>query len=169
MPYPAFAPGQTVTAAMLLAMQPVYAVKAVTEALPSSTSFQADDELTLPVLADAVYEAVFVLYPSGNPIGTGGIKTMWSVPSGTTGLKACVGGVGADRNSTLMRASAHNLGTQVTYNLESAAAASAVVERSIMTVGGTAGNLTLQWAQVASNATATNILASSYLRLQRLA
>lgn len=173
MPYPIFLAGQGLRASQLAAMQPRYAVKTATEAVASSTTLQNDDSLTLPLQAGGVYEVEMVLIPAGNGSTAaagdrGQFKTAWLTPAGSTGLKTCVGQVGPDRDSSLMRSSSHNFGTSVTYDLEGTGTASAVVEKAIVTVGGTAGDLTLQWAQAAVGATPTNLLTGSYLRVLRV-
>lgn len=175
MPYPVFLAGQGLTAGQLAAMQPQYIVKPAQESVGSSTTLQDDDHLRSPLVAGAVYDVRFLLYAAGNgstgpttPADQGRIKTAWSVPPGCTGLKACMGHVGPDRDSSLMRSSSHNFNTAVNYDLESTASASAIIERSLLTVGGTAGDLRLQWAQVNVGGTPTLILAGSSLRITRV-
>jgi hypothetical protein len=62
---------------------------------------------------------------------------------------------------TSVRASRHNLVTAVGYGLDGAA--TSAIHESFLVSTTTAGTLTLQWAQVTANATATVLSTSSYM------
>jgi hypothetical protein len=65
-----------------------------------------------------------------------------------------------------MRASGHQIATAIPYQLDTAAVG--IEEEGIVTIGSTAGNIRLQFAQNTANATATTVQAASYMTAERL-
>jgi hypothetical protein len=145
-----------------------YVVKPTNESLSSSTTFQADNDLVL-ALAAGTYEVEVFLIVTGPAAAD--IKTAWTVPSGATGSRLCIGPTSVAASftgqaETQARMSAHGWGTSVSYSIDTAAVA--IVERGPLVVT-TAGTLTLTWAQVTTNATATVVGTNSYLKVTRIA
>ena len=148
---------------------PWYSVKPANESVTSSTTVQNDNDLTVVLAASATYEVEAFLIVTGPTAAD--IKTQWTVPSGATGSRLCVGPTPTaagftGQGQTEARMSAHGWGTTVTYSIETAA--TVICERGPL-VTTTAGTLTLQWAQVTSNATATVVGTNSYLKVTRIA
>jgi hypothetical protein len=122
----------------------------------SITTPTNDTDLTVALLANATYIVRFygiIASPS-----TADFRTAWSVPSGATGLKYCLGPnpTATSRDATTMRTGAHGHTTQVDYGLESPGF-SGIQEHGVVSTGATAGNMSIQWAQVASVASNTTM------------
>jgi hypothetical protein len=135
----------------------------------ADTTFLSDTHLVLPVRANARYLATGLwLWDSGT---TGDIKWQWTGPAGftvpvwtvtsldttaTTLAGATNSGYSTSATSAIARAGA-GIGTFVAGQLYG----------EIVTAG-TAGNLTVQWAQNASEAVATRMKQESWLKLERV-
>ncbi|TYK47148.1 hypothetical protein [Actinomadura decatromicini] len=164
--YPDVRAGQRLTAELWRSGLPNIVEKTIDESIVSSLTLQDDDDLFIALAANAKYRVEFEI--SAFSPAAAQFKTAWSVPSGASGLKYCYGPVGTDRDSSLMRASVHQLTTTVSYGTESASLASAIRETAIVTTV-SAGTLRLQWAQNVSNAGATGLSAGSRLVVWRTA
>lgn len=143
-------------------------VKATNESVVNAT-LQNDNDLLFALAANAVYEVEAFLIVTGPTAAD--IQTAWTVPSGATGSRLCMGptptaAAFTGQEQTQARMSAHGWGTAVTYSIETSAVA--LVERGPVATT-TAGTLTLRWAQVTTNATATVVGANSYLKVTRIA
>lgn len=167
--YPTWLAGQIVTAAALTGMQTNMIVKQATESVTSSTTLQDDDELVVPVVANATYSITFYIAAVGATAGD--INTEYSVPSGTTGFKWCIGPAvsATDRENTSMVSAVHGFTTDRSYGVVSTTLGVAIVESLQVVTGSTAGNVVFRWAQNASSATATSVLAGSYVTWVRTA
>jgi hypothetical protein len=151
-------------------LYPITAYKAAeTQVVNNSTVFVNDSHLFIAMQANAVYAIDgYFAWDTGN---TGKIKFVCTVPAGagsnqwtilapdtssttTTGVPnwQSLAGVG----NTVARGGA-GIGTFIGGHV-----------RGDVTTGGTAGNLTLQWAQNAAEAVNTRVKTGSYLRLQRV-
>ena len=126
--------------------------KTVNEVVNGSTTYQDDDELFIPVLANErwVIDA-HILVDSGT---TPDMKFKWTVPSGTVinWERVHLGG------APLLAAG---------ERVESGAGVGTVrllEYRLIVNVGSTAGNIQLQWAQNVSDASNTTVFAGSVLK-----
>lgn len=136
--------------------------KASTTSRSSVTATSADPELSLAVAANAVYrfEAfIRALSTSAAP----DIRTIFTGPAGYNYQVIHNGGNGGNYSEG-------NVGSasQISRSMD------ANVECNISYVGtlltaGTAGNFTFDWAQLASDATATQVLLGSWMRLTRVA
>lgn len=172
--YPQFTAGQRLTAALLTAMQTQEILKVAGEPVTSSTALQADDELVVPVLANATYEIEFCLRVSG--LTAAGFKTDWDLPAGASGNRL-VSGPGAaaatdsDGDVDVMRWTVHASSTVAEYTnpRNSASSHTWIKEWARLAVGGTAGNVTIRWAQLVSTGTATTVQPDSYVRYRRVA
>ena len=171
--YPVITAGK-VSVADLQAMIDDYVIKASATTRTSTTTVSDDPELVTPTLvANGIYLVEFVIRMAG--LAAAGFKTQWSVPSGASGNKDCMGpgsanATEANGNTTELRWAVHGFTTAVAYTdpRNSASLQVPVIERSIVTLGGTAGTITLQWAQNSSNATGTVVAAGSYVRTRRI-
>lgn len=142
------------------------AYKAVDEPVTSNQTPQDDDHLTLSVVAHGVYSVEACLEVTADPAGD--VVMTFAAPSGSSGGWTPVGvtlsttdGTGSIRLTKFAFGSTSSMGVT--------AAGLFILPRGNLIVGDTAGSLTLQWAQAASNATATTIKAGSWLRMRRLA
>lgn len=165
--YPNLLAGQRITAELLESMQPLWVGKTVTTDRASTTTISADPELVLPVEANAEY--VFEFYWRVSGITAGGIDIQITTPTGATGSYSC-NRLAADQADTGTRTS-----TRLLFNVETefstpSTSAHQVIEGSGRVItGGTAGNLSIDWAQNASNATATSMTSDSWIQLTRVA
>lgn len=168
MPYPDWKVGQKVTAALLAAMQPIRATKSVDTARASTTTLAADPHLVLPVLANAVYDLDGYIEYDGNFGGSGDLKLDWTVPAGTTMRWAPRSNASGDTTQKFSSGSvAYNLAVSAgTYGVGTTR--NSLSPRGWVITSGTAGNLTLRWAQNSSNAVATTLYANSWVRLTRV-
>jgi len=163
--FPTFFAGQRLTAALLRSMQPITVVKAADESVTSSTTLQDDNHLILPLEANATYTLEGGLYYDGQ-FNAGNLKLTWTLPASATFYWSANGpatGGAAAYASNAVTSGNISLGTYGTGGAKTTAS----VNATVVTVG-TAGNMTLRWAQDTSNATATTIYAKSWLRAWRI-
>lgn len=141
-------------------------LKTITESVASSTTLQNDDELVLAVAANSKYALEGYFLYDGSTAAD--LKVAFTVPTGATinwSPFAPTSGVGTtDYNVTVITTSGGTRGVAC-----NGATVMSMQPKGYISVGATAGNLQLQFAQVASNATATRILAGSWMMLTRLA
>ena len=132
-----------------------------------------DPDLLFPVEANALYDVEMVIrFASLQAVG---IRTAWTAPAGTTGNRL-VGGPGsanvvqADANTTDMRWGVFSYGAAVGYTSprNSTTLQTWLLEKALLAVGATAGNVTFQWGQLVTNATGTIVNANSYIKYRRI-
>jgi hypothetical protein len=167
--YPDWAAGDLITAANLNAGQWNMVVKQATETVTSSTTLQDDDELVIPLEANATYYVI--VHCAYGAVSAADVNTEYTFPSGATGLKWCQGPqIGSsDRENTAMVSAVHNFGTDRNYGATSTSNTIAAIEHLHITTSSTAGDLTLRFAQNASNATGSVNLAGSFVTWVRVA
>lgn len=147
-----------------------FARKTADETVNNSAVMQDDDHLVIAVGANETWRIQGLLH-----VATGltpDFKAQFTVPAGATYLGMFFG--------STTSASAGNLNSMA-RGLSLAAAAAAdlggvgtgftlpVVVSGVLVVGGTAGNLTLQWAQNTQDASDTKVLTNSWLEARRVA
>lgn len=171
--YPDVAGGTRVDDVFLAAMIDTFVIKAADATPRTVITLVNDPDLTFPVVANALYEVYFNVRFAG--LQAAGIRTAWSVPSGTTGNRLCQGpgsanAVQADANTTELRQAVHGYTTAVNYTnpRNSAGLQTWLEESALVAVGTTAGSITLQWGQVTANATGTLVNANSYVKYRRV-
>lgn len=141
------------------------AIKTAVQSKASTTTLANDNELLVPLVANATYQ--FEAYLIYDGTSAADFKIAFTGPASSTGVYAAFGpqsGV----SLTSMNSTAANLGGAL--NLANNAVNSAMCARPsgyIKTAAST-GNLQLQWAQVASNATATRVFDGSWLKATRI-
>lgn len=171
MPFITFADDQVLTADVVnrYFVQQHSVIKSADETVTNSTTFQNDDELLIPVLANTQYFIeFFLIYDS---IQAADIKIQWTAPSGST-FDWTHGGLGTSATASTGPVSRNYRTLADTGTIGGPAAASgtnAVIpgEGRLVTAGST-GNLQLQWAQNTANATGSIMRARSVLIAQRL-
>jgi hypothetical protein len=168
MPYPTIPAGKTVTAGLLTSMLPLTVEKLADESRASSTTMTNDSELLLAVEANAVYRLIgYIIYSQNLAAGaSAGITIGWSGPSGAT-LQWTSGGTSGPTATTTQDVTQNSIAQtrQLPANLGTNMVGMPI---GTLTTSSTAGNLRLQWAQVASSATATIVRAGSWLELRRM-
>lgn len=144
-------------------------IKSVDETIISSTVTQADNELVAPVLANTQYLVECLVFYDF--VQAADIKIGFSAPAGSTfdwvsnGLVSAATGTVGD----VVKRYRALADVEVCGGPAAASGTSAVlpIEGRLVT-GGTAGNLTFNWAQNTSTATTCTVSANSVLMLQRL-
>jgi hypothetical protein len=145
--------------------KPAYAWKTASESVTSSTALQDDDELALPVEPFSVY-LLLACYSVSGPTGAD-IKISFTVPTGAQGRRHNLGlSTPATSTTGNSRISVHGLTNTATYGTTSTPVS--IIEEGVIGTEALGGVLQAQWAQVTSNATATVVEASSFMRLQRV-
>lgn len=141
-----------------------FARKTSNESVTSSTTNQADDQLFVPVQANAVYVVTCVLAYTGATAGD--MKVLFRVPTsgGFSGMGTIlvVGAASQQDIQTLP----YGLASETWGCLGAGTSYGQVL--GLLTTAGTAGDFAIDWAQNTSSATATTIQAGSYLSLLRV-
>lgn len=167
--YPAPLAGQRITASLLTSMQPLIVVKTADESVISTVTLQNDNELVLPVVANATYLLEGCLFFSS---ATGADFTFdFAFPSGTTlkwsafALNANADAFGSGSMVTLALddGADYTIGGSGTTNILTAE------PNGLVIVSSTAGNLQLRFAQNGSTASNTTVYAKSWMKLTRYA
>lgn len=165
--YPTILAGQRITTALLESMLPVTAIKTASTSRASTTTVSADPELQFSVVAGAEY--VFYGYIRYSGVDTSDIDVQFTAPTGATGSWS-----GNMLINGQIDGGTHS-GIRVAFNAErtwatpSTSAAQTCLIRGRLTMGGTAGTFSMDWAQNISGATATVVEADSWIRLDRVA
>ena len=172
MAYPVFTAGMTLTAALLEAMQWQEVVQGNDQSVASSTTF-VDSALVIPVEANARYRYRLLAGYRGSSAGD--IMFQWIGPTGFS-MERFAWGPGSDATSAtgaeqFTTALFRRIGADIDVTAAAGASASANVsyhEEGTITTGNDAGNVTLQFTQASSNATATVLAAQSTLFYVRI-
>jgi hypothetical protein len=149
-----FVAGQILTAALLIAGVPIAVRKTADQTVNNSTVLVNDSELFWTPPVSTTYQLRLVLYYNSGTVPD--IKAGWSLPAGATltwgalyvntaGGLTVIGNLGA---GTL---SIGGLGAEANAEFH-----------GILTMGSTAGNVQLQWAQDTANASNTIVRANSH-------
>lgn len=133
--------------------------KSADQSVTSSTTLVDDDDLTFSADANSTYLVQIWLRMSGNSAGD--MKFGFSLPSGAS----CFGTWKSDTAGTW----------DASNDLTTADVVQAATEENLfpiyayIDVGATAGDVTFQWAQNASNATATTVHEKTYMTYRKVA
>jgi len=131
-----------------------FIVKVADETINSSTTFQDDDELLLAVAANKEYSGYCQFFMDGN--ATADLKATFSGPAGSTGRLSYF--IAGSNNSVAF-------GTSLILQTLTPGQSRMGFFNFILSTGGTAGNITFQWAQQVSDAGDTKVLKGSTLVL----
>jgi hypothetical protein len=159
--------GDVATKSALDDREPLSVVKASNQTVNNTTVKVSDNHLTLAVAANATYHVSMMVIVSG-PTGADW-SMLWAFPTGATGTRFTHG---PELPVTTVRATAIQarsapLGTATAYGTDGTEN-SAIREELWLTTSGTAGNLTLTWAQNAAVAGTTTVYLGSYLMAYRV-
>jgi hypothetical protein len=139
--------------------------KTADESVTSSTTLQDDDHLTLPIGANEEWTVAYDL-DAGTALHFGGIKIAATVPSGAT--MNLTGSAVCDANTCFSGRTATSgiAAITMTPGIDN----NATIRMTLWVLNGaTPGNVTLQWAQNTSNATATTVRKGSFMQATRVA
>jgi len=171
MPYKQFSDDEVLTEADMdrFWIQQHSIIKTSDQSVTNSTVLVPDSELTVPILANTQYWLeVFLIYDA---IQAADLKLGWAYPAGMT-LDWSHGGLRGGATSTvdlISRTYLDETGFPWIGGPAAAAPSIAVVMgEGVVVSSGTAGNLTLRFAQNALSATPTIMKANSLLILQKL-
>lgn len=172
--FPVIEVGDPVTADMLNSMIPDITYKSTATSRASTITPTDDPDLVTPVLlANGTYLVEFSIRFAC--LSTIGIRTAWNNPAGVLSANKEVVGPGSTATDTNAdnisgRFGVHGYTTNMFYGGRNVNTnQSRIYESSTIIMGGTAGAIALQWAQVTSSATATIVSAGSYVRVTRTA
>lgn len=159
--------GAVATKALLDDHEPLSATRTTSQSVNNSTVFVADNTLLLALAANATYHVSAVFVVSGPQAADW--KLQWTAPAGAAGTRFTHG---PSTGATSVRANNINfrsapLTTSLTYNTDGSEA-SVVREEIWLTTAGTAGNLTLTWAQATATVGNTTVQAGSFMSAQRV-
>jgi hypothetical protein len=128
-----------------------------------------DPEMLVNLDASTIYYVeMFIAYKAST---TGDFRSVWSVPSGATGYRWCLGEAvaGTDRENTSMRTGGHNLTSEIVYGGHSSGVTSCGWETLYITTT-TAGTLNFKWSQGTSDGTNATILSDgTFMRVTKVA
>jgi len=141
-----------------------YVRKGGTQSISSNTTLQADNDLFVPVEANAIY-TVWAMILYGGPAGAD-LKLLFRTPTS--------GSFTAMAHSLTSTAAAQTDGQNLPVSGNSSdiygtlgAGTQLFIVLGTLTTAGTAGNFAVEWAQNTSNATAVQVFGNSFLDLQR--
>ena len=152
----------------LVGLLPLFVRKPSDESVSATTSFQTDDHLVLALEASKTYEVTGILLYEADAAAD--IKMRMLGPTGATGYVSwggAAGGLGSISGDV-------NFNYKILGDGTSAGGAGAgtvlsMQYRALIVVDTTPGDVSIQWTQNASNATATIVKAGSYIRAMRVA
>lgn len=167
--YPDTSVGEEGTGDLLTAMIPDIYIKTSPTAHTSDAVLSDDPELSNIALSPGTYEIDLVYYCNGS---AGNVQSAWAFTGTLNGTpRRMVKGPGSSNtgtasNITHQYRSVVNYNTAVTYELSTGEYG---IEESCTSFEVTvAGNLSIQFAQGSSNASATNITAGSRVKLRQI-
>ena len=137
--------------------------KSANQSLASSKVLQNDTALLFAIGASQTW--IFELYIIWESVSGADIDFSVTAPAGTTGYWSLHPQWGA--GNAFQRTDAFTFGTSQPMGGAGATTPQVTLLKGIAVSGATAGNITLQWAQNTSNATATTVLADSWLMATR--
>lgn len=144
----------------------VFAIKTGDESVTSSTTLQNDDQLVLPVAANARYIMDGWFRYTGAASPAGDLKMGWTLPSGAsmswTNFGVNTSALTAYNVVVELTAGGRAVGTNGATEMSCA-------PKGYIATSSTSGSLQLQWAQNSSSGTATVLKVGSYVRIVRVA
>lgn len=161
--------GNRLSADRFNSVTPYFSQKAADTSIASSVAVTADADLVLTLPANRTY--VVRLHIGARGAVAGDIKADWT----STGTLTCnarfcngpattmTGAGGSDVNETNMKIPMRGFGDDVSYGIETSADSAHIWEVLVVATGASGGNLQFRWAQNTSNATATVVVAGSFV------
>lgn len=144
--------------------------KTTTESVTSSTTLQNDDSFLFSMVANSAYAIEGYIAYDGAADPAGGMKTAFTGPASSSLLYTNFATNGDIVGTNLVEYNVVAQGVTVERGLGTNGATVMTFQpKGTFVVAGTAGNAQYQWAQQASNATATRILSGSWMKFTRIA
>ena len=174
MPLPTWVPGQVLAAADVNSyFVPTAVIKPSSTSRSSTTTLTADPALTITLAAGGTYEFRCMLIYNG-PSAAGYLGWNWTIPSGGfMGYLAtyAIEGGGGDQGYQIGQVAGVELGAASVNGPAWTSGTSQpwIAYMTGIVGGGTGGAMTLDWAQFASNGTATTVQQNSYIAATRIA
>lgn len=159
--------GSVATKVLLDDREPLSVARTTSQSVNNSTAFVADTTLLLPLAANSTYHVSAMFVVSGPQAADW--KQQWTAPAGAAGTRFTHGpstGATSVRDNNVNFRSA-SLTTTLSYNTDGSEP-SAIREEIWLTTSGTAGNLTLTWAQLVATVGNTTVQAGSWMSAQRV-
>lgn len=138
-----------------------HAYKTADETVTSSSTVQNDDHLVLPVEANSYYKLELMAYIAN--VNDSGMRWRWTIPSGASG--SATGFFAFGSSMTPLR---HAIGGGELTQVATITQDYGWHLTGFVIVGGTAGNVQLQWAQENLSAGTTTLRAGSWLSLTKM-
>jgi hypothetical protein len=182
--YPTFLAGQRITASLLRSSQEQLLRKTSDTSRAATTTTTADPHLQMDVVAGAVYRWHGWIKYDGPTAAD--LNVDFSAPTGSLGEWTAIGAghspvIGAsnapalitdtqDARGYLMRVEANDVTSARSYGTLGTGGVPLTLQLyGTLRVGSTAGTFSLDWAQLASNATACTLYTDSWLSVLRVA
>lgn len=167
--YPVILAGSKITTDMIESLQVQTAIKTAATSRISTTVIVADPELQFAVEAGAEYIGDFYFRISG--AAAADMDLQFTTPAGASGSWASTGRLaGTAIADTDARTSVRNaINAEIQLSTPSTSTAQGVQGAYRITMGGTAGTFSIDWAQTVSTATNTVMEADSWITLRRVA
>ena len=143
---------------------PTWAVKPSNTPRSSTETPANDPDLVLPLASNAVYSLELILLYDGTTAGD--FAGHFHGPTGMT-MANIVLGITPSGASNFDDVTVGTSGTSFNIGALGAGTTCGALVKGTVTTSSTAGNLTLQWAQVSSSGTATILHSGSSMRLER--
>jgi hypothetical protein len=139
----------------------------------STTTPTADPHLTLPVEANKAYAVKLMLFHAG-PNGTADFKIQFAVPAGSSYRWGATAGMDPNFEPGNAATVPNNLNTESTTGVVMGSTTGTSgqtfgsVFEGVLETGGTAGDITLEWAQNVSDPGNSVMRQKSFLRLTEM-
>lgn len=142
------------------ARTPIWVTKTVDESVSSSITVQDDNELRVTLPPNGRWRVDLDARVSGATAGD--LRSAWTDPADLTLLTRFVWGLGSNETAADDQVVRFQTPTFITSQVGTGTTAGSPYRETLfVTTGASAADLRFQWAQVTSNATATNVLAGS--------
>lgn len=141
--------------------------KDVEQSYNNDVTYNNDNELKFTGSANTKYRVELNMMAAGDQ---GNIQLQWGTPTGTTGLRMCLGPplASTNPNDSTMRSTCQTFTTDVGYGLSGVGIIVAIQEKSIVTFGSNGGELVIKHCQRTTSATPTAVKAGSYMVVTKL-
>lgn len=142
-----------------------WARKTANQSVTSSITLQNDSELVVPVEANALYKVDCLLLYDGPAAAD--LKFLFRTPTGgsmTAMANALVSTGSSQQDSQNLPITGNSSEAAGTFG----SGTQMLTMLGVLTTVGTSGNFQLEWSQNTSNASATRVLANSFISLRRM-
>jgi hypothetical protein len=158
---------------LITELRPIEAVKTGDTSRTSDASLTDDGDLTVALPANTTWEYTLVLLLNSAANAAGDFNAQMTFPANATHMYGAVGldDALASGQVTDLRSEAGTRDTtspSATFQFGTSTTVTTAVVTGRIELGATAGSLTLQWGQLASNANATTVQDGSYLVAHRV-